>query len=228
MPLARPGSRPPLLPPSPAPAVRGRRPGHHSTRETILTAARRQFLDLGYGQASMRRIASSSAVDPALLYYYFTTKQELFAASFRPPPRPPDGTLRLIEGDPTRLGERVVRFVLEDGSTTGTAQTMLGLVRCAAEDAAAARTVGQFMAGGLLEPIARSLPSSRPALRAALAASQLIGLLLSRTTLRLDPLVDVAGDDLVACCAPAVQHCLTGPLPRVPATSRAEGGAATR
>src|SRR4051794_2893574 len=60
--------------------VRGRRPAGGHSREEIVTAARRQFGELGYRRASMRGIAAEAGVDPRLILHFFGSKQELFVA----------------------------------------------------------------------------------------------------------------------------------------------------
>ena len=50
---------------------------------------------------------------------------------------------RLLEGRQTDLGERIVRFALEGRGAGSAEATTAALVRCAAEDQAAAR---QFLA----------------------------------------------------------------------------------
>src|SRR5690606_5246236 len=56
----------------------GRRAAGSGTRETILAAARDAFAAHGFGGVTIRQIASTAAVDPALVHYYFGTKEQLF------------------------------------------------------------------------------------------------------------------------------------------------------
>ena len=59
----------------------GRRPGRQDTREAILAAARDAFAEKGFDGASIRYIATSAGVDPALVHHYFGTKDQLFLAA---------------------------------------------------------------------------------------------------------------------------------------------------
>src|SRR2546430_17080254 len=63
----------------------GRRPGNQDTREAIVEAARKAFAERGYDRASIRAIATSAGVDPALVHHYFGTKDELFLATVNAP-----------------------------------------------------------------------------------------------------------------------------------------------
>ena len=66
----------------------GRRPGNQDTREAILAAARETFAERGFDGASIRAIATSAGVDPALVHHYFGTKDELFLATVEAPMDP--------------------------------------------------------------------------------------------------------------------------------------------
>ena len=52
-----------------------------STRDAILTAARESFLALGYEGTTIRAVARTAGVDPALVSYYFGSKGDLFGAA---------------------------------------------------------------------------------------------------------------------------------------------------
>ncbi|HEY2593739.1 MAG TPA: hypothetical protein VGK33_07545 [Chloroflexota bacterium] len=54
---------------------------------------------------------------------------------------------------------------------------------------------------------------SQPRLRVALVVSEMVGLVMTRFVLRLEPLASADADALVALYAPAVQRFLIGPLP---------------
>ena len=50
------------------------------TEENILDAAKEEFLQYGYMEASMRRIAAKAGCTTGMLYYRFKDKDELFTA----------------------------------------------------------------------------------------------------------------------------------------------------
>lgn len=52
-------------------------------RETILEAARKLFLEVGFGAASMDAIADAAKVSKQTVYNHFGSKEELFAAMVR-------------------------------------------------------------------------------------------------------------------------------------------------
>ncbi len=79
----------------------------------------------------------------------------------------------------------------------------------------------EFYSRAVLERLAATLQVSQPRLRAALCMSQVIGLVMTRQIIGLDPLVRADDEVLVAAYAPALQHYLTAPLPE-PALRRGQ------
>src|SRR5262245_12633181 len=119
---------------------RGRPAGSPPNREAILAAAREQFAERGYDNATIRGIAARAGVDPALVHHYYGTKADLFAAALRMPINPREVLAGVLPGDVATLGERLVRRFLDIWSVESGAigETILGMLRSATthEDAA--------------------------------------------------------------------------------------------
>src|SRR6266566_170590 len=90
----------------------GRRPGNQDTREAILAAAREAFAERGYDRVSIRAIATSAGVDPALVHHYFGTKDQLFLATVDAPIDPGEILPKILAGERDELPERLVRTFL--------------------------------------------------------------------------------------------------------------------
>src|SRR5215475_6851877 len=89
----------------------GRRPGPESgTRDAILAAAERLFLERGYDNASMRAIGAEAGVDAALVTHFFGSKANLLAAAVRWPFDPDVEVPKLLAGGRDQVGRRVVRL----------------------------------------------------------------------------------------------------------------------
>jgi AcrR family transcriptional regulator len=196
----------------------GRPAGSPPNREAILAAAREQFRERGYDSATIRGIAASAGVDPALVHHYFGSKEDLFAAALRLPTSPREALEGVLAGDPDGLGERLVRRFLElwSADAGGIGDTIVGLLRSAATHEDAARMVREFVSREALGRIAEALDVPQPRLRAALAGSQLIGLALARFVIGVEPIASADVETLVACYAPTLQRYLTAPLPGDP------------
>ncbi|WP_324275955.1 TetR family transcriptional regulator [Blastococcus brunescens] len=199
---------------TPEPARRsGRRPGNPDTRDAVLAAARQAFAERGFDGATIRGIASAAGVDPALVHHYFGSKDKLFLAAIEAPANPADLLPEVLAGGRDDLGRNVVRLLLRvwDGPMQPAA---LALVRSAITNDWSAKLLREFLVTQVLRRVVGTLdmPAGERELRGSLAASQLIGLVVGRYVLKLEPLVSATPDWLAATIGPTVQRYLTGPI----------------
>jgi AcrR family transcriptional regulator len=191
----------------------GRRPGNQDTREAILLAARKAFADKGFDGASIRAIATSAGVDPALVHHYFGSKEQLFLETLNVPVNPEDFLPKVFEGGVEGVGERLVRtFLTVWDSPAGS--TVAALVRSGLQHEWSARLLRELVATQILRRATKELaldPVEAPK-RTALVASQMIGLGLTRYILKLEPLASLPADEVVRSIAPTVQRYLAEPL----------------
>src|SRR5216683_2513622 len=164
----------------------GRRPGTGGTRERILAAARSDFGKGGYEGTTIRGIAAQAKVDPA---------------EFIP---------RLVAPGLEGLGERLVRFFVETWDSPA-GSPFLGLIRSVVGNEDAADQLREFVTREVLGRLAHALELDQPQLRAALVASQLVGLAMLRYVVRVEPLASARADDVVAWLGPTLQRYLTDP-----------------
>ncbi|KAA6215495.1 TetR/AcrR family transcriptional regulator [Streptomyces albofaciens JCM 4342] len=181
-------------------------------RERILAAARAEFAARGYEKASIRGIAKAADVDPALVHHYYGTKERVFEAavelSFAPALNAPEAVL---DGGLDGVGERLTRFVFGVWENPITREPLLAIVRSALTNDVAAAVFRKLIARQLLRRIAGELTVPDPALRAELAAAQLVGTALLRYVIKLEPLASADPERIIARVAPVVQAHLTGP-----------------
>jgi len=197
-----------------APRRSGRRPGPSGTREAILAAARRQFAAQGYDRTSMRGIAAEAGVDQALVAHFFGAKQQLFVEVVRLPFEPSDLLPVLLEGDRETLGERLAGFVASVLESPESRARVLGIVRAAASEPEAARMLREFLRGELWAPLAEQLGAEDAELRVTLAGSQIVGMVMARHVIEVEPLAELSSSELVALLAPTLQRYLVGELRR--------------
>lgn len=195
----------------------GRRPGKQDTREVILAAAREVFAQRGYDGASIRAIATSAGVDPALVHHYFGTKEQLFTATVKPPIDPGELIPKIIAGGPVdQLGERLAHAFLGVWEHPVSGPAFEALLRGAFASRLSGRLLREFFAVQILRRALRNLstiidPAEVP-LRANLIASQLFGLAVIRYIFRFEPLASLPRDAVAAAVAPNLQRYLTGEL----------------
>ena len=198
----------------PAPRRSGRRPGPSGTREAILAAARRQFAAQGYDRTSMRGIAAEAGVDQALVAHFFGGKQQLFVEVVRLPFEPSELLPLLLEGDRETLGERLAGFVASVLESPEGRARVLGVVRAAASEPEAARMLREFLRGELWAPLAEQLGAEDAELRVTLAGSQIVGMVMARHVIEVEPLAALSAGELAALLAPTLQRYLVGELRR--------------
>jgi AcrR family transcriptional regulator len=196
----------------PRTARTGRRTGSGDTRGRILLAARAAFGERGFDGATIRDVAARAAVDPALVHHYFGTKQQLFVAATEVPFDPPAMVAQLLAGPHDEIGERFVRFVLRLWDTPATRPAILGVVRSATTDPVAAGMLRRMLAEGPILALADALGRPDARLRATLAGSQLIGLLMARYVVGVEPLASASDELVVRTIGPTIQRYLTGDL----------------
>lgn len=180
----------------PGSQARGRRPAGSDTRAAIEAAARRRFAELGYPRTTMRAIAADAGVDPRLISHFFGSKQELFVAVVELPFEPEPTFRALLSGGDAHVGTRLAEFVLEILDRPEARGTILGIIRAAASEEAAAEQIRQLLTTRLLVPLARRVGTDQPDLRAALVASQVVGLAFARHVVGLPVLLEADRADL--------------------------------
>jgi AcrR family transcriptional regulator len=192
---------------------RGRRPGASGTRDAIAEAARRCFGEVGYDRAGIRDVAELAGVDPALVMHYYGSKQKLFVSVMALPFEPEDVLPALVRDVAADAGERFARFIVGVLERPEQRLVMVGMVRAAAAEPEIADLVRELVSARIVDAIAAGLDVPDAGARASLVASQVIGLIMARYVIRIDPLARLAPDTLVAALAPVFQHYLTDPLP---------------
>ncbi|MDP8943630.1 MAG: TetR family transcriptional regulator [Actinomycetota bacterium] len=190
----------------------GRRPGTSGTRDAILLSARRHFAELGYDRATLRAIAAEAGVDPALVAHFFGSKQRLFLSVVELPFEPAEVLPGLLSGDRESVGERMARFAISVLDDPEARARVVGMVRAAASEPEAARMLRELLTRSLFTPIAEALGEQDAMLRANLTGSQIVGLVMARHVVGVEPLASLEGDALAAAIAPTLQRYLTAPL----------------
>ncbi|WP_019929634.1 TetR/AcrR family transcriptional regulator [Nocardia sp. BMG111209] len=190
----------------------GRRPGHSGTRDAILAAARTRFAEVGFDKASIRSIATAAGVDPALVHHYFGTKQELLTAAMDIPidPEVVLGRIRAVPLD--RLGETIVRAVVGLWDSPAGVQAVVAIRSLiGGGEVSLARA---FLLEVVLKEVRTRVdsPPGSGTTRASLAVSQMVGVLVARKIIGVEPLASMPVEELVRLVGPTLQRYLTGDL----------------
>jgi AcrR family transcriptional regulator len=188
----------------------GRPAGGSDQRQAILAAAREQFSALGYDRATMRGIAQAADVNASLIIHYFGSKQRLFISVLEFPMDPRVALPSVLDADPKAVGERGARLIVALIENPEARRSLLGLVRASASEPEAAQLLKQALEERIIGPIAELLHADRPELRASMMASQLVGLVMARYVVGVEPLASCDSAELAAMLAPVVEHYLAG------------------
>jgi AcrR family transcriptional regulator len=189
---------------------RGRRPGASTTRQAILDAARARFASDGFASTTIRRVAADAGVNPSLVMQFFTSKEELFAAVMSISPKSLERFSTVFDGPDEHLGERVVRAHLEvwEGAPEDS-EPLMAMLRAAVTNEQAGSQLREFIQARLLDAMdTRRADDPEAALRAGLAASMLVGVVVGRRLIGVPILAQADCEKLIAMLAPAVQSVL--------------------
>jgi AcrR family transcriptional regulator len=191
---------------------RGRRPGASTTRQAILDAARARFASDGYAATTIRRVAADAGVNASLVMQFFRSKDELFAAVMSISPEALRRFSTAFEGPDEHLGERVVRAYL-DAWEGADSEPLMAMLRGAIANEQASLQLREFIQARLLDGVKSRAVGDDAAVRAGLASSMLVGIIVGRRIVGVPTLANVDVETLVALVAPAVQSVLTSGLP---------------
>jgi AcrR family transcriptional regulator len=190
----------------------GRRVGASGTREAILIAAGRQFAQHGYDRASLRGIAAEAGVDQKLIAHFFGSKQQLFVAAIELPLNPAEVLPAVLAGDRSSVGARLAAVLVNVLEQEEIHQRLTGVVRAAASEPEVARMMREFLTREVFAPVAELLGSEDAQFRLNLVGSQIVGLVMARYVVALEPLASMPPEAVAEAIAPTLQRYLVGPL----------------
>ncbi|ETB09090.1 TetR family transcriptional regulator, partial [Mycobacterium avium subsp. silvaticum ATCC 49884] len=192
---------------------RGRPAGSSGSRERILASARELFARNGIRNTSIRAVAAAAGVDSALVHHYFGTKEKLFAAAVQIPIDPMQviGPLREVPVDDLGYALPSMLLPLWD-SEVGAAFIATLRSILAGEEISLFRTFIQDVIGVEVGPRVDN-PAGSGVIRIQFVASQLVGVVMARYILELEPFASLPPEQIAATIAPNLQRYLTGDLP---------------
>jgi len=188
----------------------GRRPGTPDTRGEVLTAARTSFADKGFERTTIRSVAASAGVAPAMVHHFFGSKEDLFLEALAAPFDPRVVLRPVVEGPPEELGLRLARTFVTIWEDESRREPLVALVR----GAMTSEPVAAMLRDGFLRIIASVLGPAvagpDPLLRLQFAISQALGMELFRYVVKVEPLASTPAEELIQRLAPVLQHHLRG------------------
>lgn len=178
-----------------------------------MTSARELFARNGIHNTSVRAVAAAAGVDAALVHHYYGTKEKLFAAAVQIPIDPIDVIGPLREVPVEELGYRVPSTLLalwDSEIGAGFIASLRSVL--AGSEVSLFRSFIQEVIADQIGPRVDNPPGSAT-VRIQFAASQLVGVLLARYILELEPFRSLPAEQIAQTIAPNLQRYFTGDLP---------------
>jgi AcrR family transcriptional regulator len=192
-------------------AKRGRPPTHASygptTRDQILDAARSQFSAVGYDGASIRSIAKAAHTDPALVHYYFGTKGKIFSAMAEQ--LVAFDVFEALSGTAAEIGDLLAHLTFELSENPGTGEALLAVVRSALTHDDAAAVLRELICRRMVR-VAAVLGVPEPELAAQLVAAEVIGIVMLRYVVPMEPIATIDVNEVVKMVAQTFRLHLAG------------------
>lgn len=178
----------------------------------ILAAARSSFAESGSAGTTIRTIARSADVDPALIYHYFGSKEDLLDAATEPPPRWLEAVAASWTTPTPHLGRALVEVMLDSWSDPEIGPVLRATVLTAAHEPRIREKLRHVVERSLTGVSGLAVDEHERQKRSALIASQIIGLALMRFIWQTEPLAGMDRDELLDAVAPNLQRYLTEDL----------------
>jgi AcrR family transcriptional regulator len=157
-------------------------------------------------------VAEDAGVDSALVIHYFASKEGLFRAAIEWPLDLDERTKDVLEGDPETMGERLVRMVCQAWDDDCTRHPLTVVFRNAVQREGATRMAADFIEREMIGRLVAHTKDPTAALRGSLAHSAILGMIIARYVVGVEPLASLPTEQVVALVGPAVQGYLTGDL----------------
>jgi AcrR family transcriptional regulator len=196
-----------------APRRPGRPAGNSDTRERILTSARELFAVNGIDRTSIRAVAKAAGVDAALVHHYYGTKEQLFAAAVHLPIDPMQVIAPMRETPVEELGLKLPSLLLplwESELGAGLIATLRSLI--SGDEVGLARSFLQDIIGVEIGSRVDDPPGTGK-IRTQFVASQLMGVVMARYIIKVEPFASLPTEQIAQTIAPNLQRYLTGDLP---------------
>lgn len=180
----------------------------------ILTVARASFAEHGWAGTTVRAIARTADVDPALVYHYFGSKEQLLDACTTPPAAWLDRISATWAGPHDTLGASLVIGTLDNWENPEFGPTVRAILLIAAHESNTLNKLRALVANSLMGPATIGSTEKERTVRSGLIASQLLGLGLMRYIWQVEPIASMTKEQIVAAVGPTIQRYIDDDLTR--------------
>ena len=178
----------------------------------IAAAARDEFAEHGWAGTTIRAVARSADVDPALVYHYFGSKEGLLDAATNPPQKWLESVAKVWTTPIEQLGAALITLLLASWADDEIGPTLRAILQTAAHEPSTREKLRRVVEGSLMGVSGLGSDERDRLVRSGLISSQMMGFALMRYVWKIEPIASMAEDEAVAAIAPNLQHYVDGDL----------------
>jgi AcrR family transcriptional regulator len=176
----------------------------------IVAAARNQFAENGWAGTTIRAIARSADVDPALVYHYFGSKEGLLEAATNPPQKWLESIAEVWTTPIQHLGEALITLLLASWADDEIGPTLRAILQTAAHEPSTCEKLRRVVEGSLMGVSKLGSDERDRLVRSGLIGSQMMGFALMRFVWKIEPVASMSDNEAIAAIAPNLQRYVDG------------------
>jgi AcrR family transcriptional regulator len=184
----------------------------------IVAAARDEFAEHGWAGTTIRAVARTADVDPALVYHYFGSKEGLLDAATNPPQKWLESVAKVWTIPLDQLGVALITLLLEAWADDDVGPTLRAILQTAAHEPATREKLRRVVEGSLMGVSQLGADERDRLIRSGLVSSQMMGFALMRYVWKVEPVASMSDDEAIAAIAPNLQRYVSGDLTGQPAS----------
>jgi AcrR family transcriptional regulator len=176
----------------------------------IVAAARDQFAENGWAGTTIRAIARSADVDPALVYHYFGSKEGLLDAATNPPQKWLESIAEVWTTPIEQLGKALITLLLVSWADNDIGPTLRAILQTAAHEPSTREKLRRVVEGSLMGVSKLGSDEQDRLVRSGLIGSQMMGFALMRFVWKIEPVASMSNNEAIAAIAPNLQRYVDG------------------
>jgi AcrR family transcriptional regulator len=178
----------------------------------IAAAARDEFAEHGWAGTTIRAVARTADVDPALVYHYFGSKEGLLDAATNPPQKWLESIAEVWTTPIQQLGKALIALLLASWADDEIGPTLRAILQTAAHEPSTREKLRRVVEGSLMGVSELGSDERDRLARSGLISSQMMGFALMRYVWKIEPVASMPDDEVVAAIAPNLQRYVDGDL----------------
>jgi AcrR family transcriptional regulator len=178
----------------------------------IVAAARDEFAEHGWAGTTIRAVARSADVDPALVYHYFGSKEGLLDAATNPPQKWLESVAKVWTTPIDQLGAALITLLLASWADDETGPTLRAILQTAAHEPSTREKLRRVVEGSLMGVSGLGSDERDRLVRSGLISSQMMGFALMRYVWKIEPIASMTDAEAIAAITPNLQHYVDGDL----------------